>query len=123
MLYHPIKAKDEQCLTTLLEGDQVMTLLETRKHLISQDDMKVVMARDHTQNVTVQQEVQTVEVYMLVSIYAQGQSTYISVFSLILFLYYFHFTVRTPFQFFPNFSLFFLPFYSLQKPVILTRHC
>ena len=53
----------------------------------------------------------------------QSQSKYISVFSLILFLYYFHFTVHIPFQFFPNFSLFFLPFYSLQKPVTLTRHC
>ena len=56
-------------------------------------------------------------------IYAQSQSKYISVFSLVLFLYYFHFTVRTPFQFFSNFSLFFLPFYSLQKPVTLTQHC
>ena len=61
--------------------------------------------------------------HMLICIYAQSQSKYISVFYFILFLYYFHFTVRTPFQFFPNFSLFFLPFYSLQKPVILTRHC
>ena len=61
--------------------------------------------------------------HMLICIYAQSQSKYISVFSLILFLYYFYFTVRTLFQFFPNFSLFFLPFYSLQKPVILTRHC
>ena len=26
-------------------------------------------------------------------------------------------------NFFSNFSLFFLPFYSLQKPVTLTRHC
>ena len=65
----------------------------------------------------------TVGAHMLICIYAQSQSKYISVFSSILFLYYFHFTVRTPFQFFPNFSLFFLPFYSLQKPVILTRHC
>ena len=61
--------------------------------------------------------------HMLICIYAQCQSKYISVFSSILFLYYFYFTVRTSFQFFPNFSLFFLPFYSLQKPVILTRHC
>ena len=61
--------------------------------------------------------------HMLICIYAQCQSKYISVFLSILFLYYFHFTVRTLFQFFPNFSLFFLPFYSLQKPVILTRHC
>ena len=61
--------------------------------------------------------------HMLICLYAQNQSKYISVFSLILFLYYFHFTIRTPFQFFPYFSLFFLPFYSLQKPVILTRHC
>ena len=61
--------------------------------------------------------------HMLICIYAQNQSKYISVFSLILFLYYFHFTVRTLFQFFSNFSLFFLPFYSLQKPVILTQHC
>ena len=48
---------------------------------------------------------------------------YISVFSLILFLYYFHFTVCTLFQFFLKFSLFFLPFYSPQKPVTLTWHC
>ena len=65
----------------------------------------------------------TVGAHMLICIYAQSQSKYISVFSLILFLYYFHFTVRTLFQFFPIFSLFFLPFYSLQKPVILTWHC
>ena len=61
--------------------------------------------------------------HMLICIYAQSQSKYISVFSSILFLYYLNFTVRTPFQFFPNFSLFFLLFYSLQKPVILTWHC
>ena len=60
---------------------------------------------------------------MHICIYAQSQSKYISVFSLILFLYYFNFTVRTLFQFFPNFSLFFLRFYSLQKPVTLTWHC
>ena len=53
MSYCLIKAKGEQCLTTLLKGDQVMTLLEMKKHLISQDDMKVVIARDHTQNVAV----------------------------------------------------------------------
>ena len=61
--------------------------------------------------------------HMLICIYAQSQSKYISVFSSILFWYYFHFTVHTPFQFFLKFSLFFLPFYSLQKPVILTWHC
>ena len=61
--------------------------------------------------------------HMLICIYAQSQSKYISVFSLISFLYYFHFTVHTPFQFFLNFSLFFLPFYSLQKPVTSTQHC
>ena len=61
--------------------------------------------------------------HMLICIYAQSQFKYISVFSLILFLYYFYFTVRTPFQFFLNFSLFFLPFYSLQKLVTLTWHC
>ena len=65
----------------------------------------------------------SVGAHMLIYIDAQSQSKYILVFSLILFLYYFHFTVRTPFQFFPKFSLFFLPFYSLQKPVILTWHC
>ena len=57
---------------------------------------------------------------MLICIY---QSKNISVFSLILFLYYFHFTVHTLFQFFLKFPLFFLPFYSLQKPVTLTWHC
>ena len=61
--------------------------------------------------------------HMHICIYAQSQSKYISVFSLILFLYYFHFTVRTLFQFFLKFSLFFLPFYSLQKPVTLTWYC
>ena len=35
--------------------------------------------------------------HMLICIYAQSQSKYILVFSLILFLYYFHFTVHTPF--------------------------
>ena len=50
-------------------------------------------------------------------IYAQSQSKYISVFSLFLFLYYFHFTVRTPFQFFfrifPYFSCHSIHFKSL----------
>ena len=64
-----------------------------------------------------------VRAHMLICIYAQSQSKYISVFSLILFLYYFHFTVHTLFQFFLKISLFFLPFYSLQKPVTLTWHC
>ena len=66
---------------------------------------------------------QSVGTHMLICIYAPSQSKYISVFSLILFLYYFPFIVCTLFQFFPNFSLFFLPFYSLQKPVTLTQHC
>ena len=69
------------------------------------------------------ENVNYVGAHMLIYIYAQSQSKYILVFSLILFLYYFHFTVCTPFQFFPNFSLFYLPFYSLQKPVTLTQHC
>ena len=56
--------------------------------------------------------------YMLICIYAQAQSKYISVFSFLLFLYYPHFTGRTPFQFF---SLFFLLFYSPKKPVISMR--
>ena len=50
-----------------------------------------------------QSYVHLVGAHMLIYIYVQSQSKYISVFSLILFLYYFHFTVRTPFQFFLNF--------------------
>ena len=46
--------------------------------------------------------------HMLICIYAQSQSKYISVFSSILFLYYFHFTVLTPFQFFFEFFPIFL---------------
>ena len=44
--------------------------------------------------------------HILICIYAQSQSKYILVFSSIAFLYYFHFTVRTVFQFFLKFSLF-----------------
>ena len=63
-----------------------------------------MIAHDHAQYVTIQQEDQmTVEAHMLICIYAQSQSKYISVFSSILFLYYFHFTVRTLFQFFSEF--------------------
>ena len=61
-------------------------------------------------------------IYAYMHICTKSIQIYFSIF-FDLFLYYFHFTVRTPFQFFPNFSLFFLPFYSLQKPVTLTRHC
>ena len=85
------------------------------------EDIEGNLEEDMKSNVSREEEV--VGAHMLICIYAQSQSRYISVFSSILFLYYFHFTVRTPFQFFLKFSLFFLPFYSLQKPVILTRHC
>ena len=67
-------------------------------------------------------KVPNIDSVLWVTVYAQSESKYISVFSLILFLYYFHFTVHM-FQFFLNFFLFFLPFYSLQKPITLTWHC
>ena len=57
MLYHLIKARVKQCPTTLRKEDQGMTLLENGKEcLISWDEMKVMIACDHTQHVTVQQE-------------------------------------------------------------------
>ena len=45
--YHLIKARAKQCPTTLRKEDQGMTLLENGKeHLISQDETKVMIARD-----------------------------------------------------------------------------
>ena len=55
--YHLIKARAKQCPTTLRKEDQGMTLLENGKeHLVSQDEMKVMITRNHTQHVAVQQE-------------------------------------------------------------------
>ena len=46
--------------TTLHKEDQGMTLLENGKeHLVSQDEMKVMIARDHAQYVAVLQEDRT----------------------------------------------------------------
>ena len=60
MSYHLIKARAKQCPTTLRKEDQGMTLLENRKeHLISRDETKVMIARDHAQCVAVRQEDQT----------------------------------------------------------------
>ena len=57
MLYHLVKARAKQCLTTLHKEDQGMAFLENRKErLVSQDEMKVRIARDHAQCVTIQQE-------------------------------------------------------------------
>ena len=57
-----IKAKEKQCLTTLPKEDQGMTLLENGKErLVSRDEMKVMIVRDHTQHVTVQQEDRTMK--------------------------------------------------------------
>ena len=53
-LYHLIKARAKQCLTTLHEEDQGMTLLENGKeHLVSRDKMEVMIACDHAQYVAV----------------------------------------------------------------------
>ena len=53
-LYHLIKARAKQCLTTLHKEDQGMTLLENGKErLISQDEMKVMIACDHTQYIAI----------------------------------------------------------------------
>ena len=62
MSYHLIKAKEKQCLTTLLKEDQVMTLLDIEKEcLISRDEMKVMIACDHTQCIAVWQQDWTIE--------------------------------------------------------------
>ena len=54
MLYCLIKAKGRQCLMTLLKEDQAMIYLKTKKgHIISRDETKVMIARDHTQCVAV----------------------------------------------------------------------
>ena len=59
-LYRLIKARAKQCPTTLCKEDQGMTLLENEKErLISQDEVKVMIACDHTQYVAAQQEDQT----------------------------------------------------------------
>ena len=52
--YHLIKARAKQCPTTLCKEDQGMTLLENGKEcLVSRDKMKVMIACDHTQCVTI----------------------------------------------------------------------
>ena len=52
--YRLIKAREKQCLTTLRKEDQGMTLLENvKEHLISQDEMKVMIVCDHAQYVIV----------------------------------------------------------------------
>ena len=57
MLYHLIKERAKQFLTTLRKEDQGMTLLENGKEcLVSQDEMKVMIAHDHAQHVAIRQE-------------------------------------------------------------------
>ena len=56
-LYHLIKAKEKQCPTTLHKEDQGMTLLENGKEcLVSQAEMKAMIACNHAQCVAIQQE-------------------------------------------------------------------
>ena len=63
MSYCLIKARAKQCLTTLCKEDQGMTHLENEKeHLISWDETKMMIARDHTQYVTVWQEDRTTKI-------------------------------------------------------------
>ena len=58
--YRLIKARVKQCPITLRKEDQGMTLLENGKEcLISQDETKVMITRDHTQHVAVRQEDRT----------------------------------------------------------------
>ena len=60
MLYRLIKARVKQCPTTLHREDQGMMLLEKEKErLVSQDETKVMIARDHAQYVAIRQEDQT----------------------------------------------------------------
>ena len=60
MSYHLIKARVKQCLTTLRKEDQGMTLLENGKeHLVSRDEMKVMITRNHAKHIAVRQEDQT----------------------------------------------------------------
>ena len=50
----PDKGKGKQCLMTLPKEDHAMIHLETEKeHIILRDEMKVMIAHDHTQCVTV----------------------------------------------------------------------
>ena len=57
MLYCLIKAKAKQCLTMLPKEDQDMTLLENGKEcLVPRDEMKVMIAHDHTQCITIWQQ-------------------------------------------------------------------
>ena len=58
--YRLIKARVKQCPTILHKEDQGMILLENGKErLVSQDEMKVMIARDHAQHVAIRQEDRT----------------------------------------------------------------
>ena len=58
--YCLIKARAKQCPTTLCKEDQGMTLLENgRERLVSRDETKVMIAHNHAQYVTIQQEDRT----------------------------------------------------------------
>ena len=62
MSYCLIKARAKQFPTTLHKEDQGMTLIENRKeHLVSWDEMKVMITCDHAQYVAVRQEDQTMK--------------------------------------------------------------
>ena len=51
-----MRAKEKQCLTTLPKEDQVMICLETEKEcFVSRDEMKVMIACDHTQCIAIGQ--------------------------------------------------------------------
>ena len=53
-MYCLIKARVRQCLTTLHKEDQDMTLLENGKeHIISRDEMEVMITCDHAQYVAI----------------------------------------------------------------------
>ena len=55
-MYHLRKTKGRQCLTILLKEDQAMIHLKTKKeHIISRDEMKVMIAHNHTQCVAIPQ--------------------------------------------------------------------
>ena len=57
MSYHLMKARAKQCPTTLHKEDQGMTLPENGKErLVSWDETKVMITRNHTQYITIQQE-------------------------------------------------------------------
>ena len=58
MLYCLIKARAKQCPITLSKEDQGMTLLENGKeHLVSWDETKAMIARNHAQCITVYKKI------------------------------------------------------------------